>query len=733
MAIFNVIIYCVKMNNNFFNFLRIILITISIILLVSSYYSEASKNKNIILITIDTLRADYIGAVNEKKINTPTIDSIAAEGALFTHVFATVPLTLPSHISILTGTYPSTHGVRNNGQIFNHPSIKLIPSILKNKGYHTYAITASYVLHSRFGLSKDFDYYSNVAKNYSLSHSISTQFIERKADEVVSIASVLTPTIKKPFFLWVHFFDPHAPYSPPPQFSHGSAVESYKGEIEYTDAAIAKLLALIKNYHLDENTIICITSDHGESLGEHKEMTHGHFLYNSTLRVPLIIKSNNIKPKKISSFISLIDIAPTLLNLLDIPIPQYMEGSSLLPIINANHQTDKNIIYAETLQPLLDNNWSPLFAIISNKQKYIYAPKPELYDLTTDFNELNNIINNKSNQYWLAKLKPFLKFPESAQQINSEDKEALLSLGYASGYSSSLININSIANLPDPKDTIEDLELIHSAMDKINNSHLDDAAKILSSLNQKNPLNTRTLYLLSLIYKYKNDYNTAISYLKKAADINKYYLSHYYLLSADMAIKNNNLTEAEKLYSLAIQYNPFETAAYYNLSQLAFKKKDLLAAEKFLKKTIELEPENLNALNNLSVLLIKEQKYDEAEKFLLNALYLYPKNEYLLSNLITIYLNKNDFQNAYKSLKEILLLNPTNEKYYLLIINCCQKLDYTKELINYRIALAELYFQMHQFDKALTQLNEVMKIQPDNPIASKMLKQIQNSYPSKNN
>ncbi len=696
-----------------------------IITLIITNFTYPSKKNNVLLITIDTLRADYLGAIGEYKIKTPFIDSIANNGLLFTNVFTAVPLTLPSHISILTGTYPSLHGVRNNGQFFNNISIKSIASILKNNGYNTYAITASYVLHSRFGLSKDFDYYLNVHKSNSLKHSISTQFIEKKAEEVISDVSNLIPDIKTPFFLWVHFFDPHAPYEPPHKYSHGSNVESYIGEIEYTDYAIGKLLYLLKKNNLSDNLIICITSDHGESLGEHKETTHGHFLYNSTLRVPLILQSNSITPNKIHNFVSTIDIAPTILDMLNFSIPSYMQGSSLIKFLNSNKHMDKKIIYSETLQPFLDNNWAPLFSIITERKKYIYAPKPELYDLKIDTYELNNIINDASNNSYLLKLKPFLKFHKFNQKIDAQSKEILISLGYASGTTSYPLNINKLMNFPDPKDTIDYLELIHLAMDKINSSSFEDALKILLPLSEKNNSNTRIYYLLSLIYKYKNDYPAAITYMKKASNLNSDYLSHYYLLLAEYNIKNKKLAEAEQNYLSALKENPFETAVYYNLAQLAYLKKDLLSAKKYLYKTIELEPENPDATNNLFNLLIKEKQYDEAEILLIKYFNIVPNNELNLNNLIKLYINKNDYQNAYKFLKKSLSINPANENNYLLMINTCLHLKKTEESINYRYKLAEFYLQEKEKDKALNQLKEIIKIDPSNNKAIALIKQIQ--------
>ena len=456
-------------------------------------------------------------------------------------------------------------------------------------------------------------------------------------------------------------------------------------------------------------------------------------LLNHTLRVPLILFHDNLKPQKIISYASSIDIAPTLLDILNLPIPNSMQGSSLLPVINSKEKLDKKIIYAETLQPFLDNNWAPLFSIITERKKYIYAPKPELYNLTNDFNESYNIIKNVSNQIWSNKIKPYLKFPHTEQKLDTASKEALLSLGYAGSSNPKLLSLTYLMKLPDPKDTINDLELIHSAMDDINNSNLDNAIKILLPLFNKNKSNTRTLYLLSLIYKNKNDYINALRYLKKAANLNINYLSHYYLLSAELAIKKNNPLEAEYNYLQTIKINPYEAAAYYNLSQLAFMKKDLTSAKYYLQKTLELEPENFIAINNLTMLLLNEKNYDEAEKLLLYNFKLYPKNELIINNLVKLYLNKKDYKNAYNFLKNAISINSNNENNYLHIINCCQYLNEKEELINYRYKLAELYWHKKQNGNALFQLNEILKIDPYNQKALYMLKQIQNAYHPKNN
>src|SRR4030042_4825126 len=232
------------------------LLSLCLILLTSAYAASQGNKNNIIIITIDTLRTDFIGVTGERKIHTPTIDAIANEGVLFTHVFSPAPLTLPSHTSIFTGTYPPSHKVRNNGQIFNNSTTPLLSSLLKHQRYHKYAVTGSYVLRSHFGLAKDFDYYSNVTNTKPASEIINTQSIERNADEVLSESLKILKTIKEPFLLWIHFFDPHAPYTPPRGFPKGDKITSYQGEIEYTDTVINKLIKVLKISNNYDNAII---------------------------------------------------------------------------------------------------------------------------------------------------------------------------------------------------------------------------------------------------------------------------------------------------------------------------------------------------------------------------------------------------------------------------------------------------------------------------------------------
>jgi arylsulfatase A-like enzyme/Tfp pilus assembly protein PilF len=648
------------------------------------------QKKSIVFITIDTLRADHIGILKEKNIQTPVIDGIARTGILWSHVFTTVPLTLPSHVSIFTGTYPPKHKVRNNGQIFHDSQIQPLAAILKKQGYSTYAITASYVLHSRFGLAQGFDSYSNVQISPEFPIGINTEFIERNASEVLEESKNIIPTIKKPFFLWVHFYDPHAPYNPPAGFKKGTPAESYQGEVEYVDSAIGKLFEYLTAYQLVQDTITVIASDHGEALGEHKEQTHGHFIYQSTLRVPLIIKVPGFAPRVIATPVSTADIAPTLLTVVNIPVPSYMDGNSLLskgqPIAGSN----KRILYAETYQPYLDYHWAPLLAVIKNNKKFIEAPQSELYDLEKDYQESHNILDPADLPSWNKQLTPFISTSMGDSNIDSAAREALSSLGYAGGSTKTSISLSELMKLADPKNRIVELESIHQAMDYLNGGNINKALAILSDIYEQDKGNLRALYLMSQAFKKIGNWDEAINSMKKAAALNSDYLSQYFLLKADYYAKQRNMNEAEKNYLEVIALNPQEFAAYNNLAQITFAKGNKNLAINYLRKAVELAPENLDAKNNLALLLFNQNSLDEAQSLLNSILAVKPEHQYALLNLIKLYIKTEEYDKAYQPVSRLIILYPDNKRYLQLGIDICIKLGKSEEAHNYTLKLEAL-------------------------------------------
>ena len=360
----------------------------------------SSPAPDVYLVTIDTLRADHVHCYGDDQIQTPALDSLAREGIRFAQAFTPSPITISAHTSILTGLLPSVHGVTD----FAVPLAKTYPTwaeLLKQNGYQTAAFIGAVVLDSRTlapGLDRGFDYYDNFP-----SDSVAGKHwgqVERRGDDVVHRAEVWMGTHpQKPRFVWVHLYDPHDPYEPPPPYSQIYKDRLYDGEIAYADAALGKLLSYLQREQRYRNALIIVVGDHGEGLGEHGEQTHGIFLYDSTTHVPLLIKlpASDVpteaaiaqKGKVVEAQVETTGILPTVLDLLSIPPPSALNGRSLTPYFT-NTKESGRVVFAETDYPL-DFGWAPLRAVRDGGFKFIEAPRPELYDLVKDPAELTNV------------------------------------------------------------------------------------------------------------------------------------------------------------------------------------------------------------------------------------------------------------------------------------------------------------------------------------------------------
>ncbi|MCK4337509.1 MAG: sulfatase, partial [Candidatus Aminicenantes bacterium] len=314
----------------------------------SSLKKNPDKGRlNVLLISIDTLRADRLSCYSRKHIRTPNIDSLAEKGVLFSRAFANTPTTLPSHAGILTGTTPLYHGVHENGTFVLQEDFLTLAEHLKSFEYSTGAFIGAYPLDSKFGLAQGFDVYND---DYSSPSSEGLAYVERKAGEVVDQALEWLKTSKSPWFLFIHCFDPHTPYEPPEPFKTKNKNHLYEGEIAYVDNVLEHLLNYLEEKDLYDKTLIVFTGDHGESLGQHGEKTHGFFAYNTTLWIPLLISAPGVKPGRVDQYVSHIDIFPFVCDILKIKKPSFLQGISLLPAIKGK-KLAKRPIYFEALYP----------------------------------------------------------------------------------------------------------------------------------------------------------------------------------------------------------------------------------------------------------------------------------------------------------------------------------------------------------------------------------------------
>ena len=447
-----------------------------------SQNADGAPAPSFLLITIDTLRADHLGAYGRGSAQTPNLDRLAASGLLVENAFTHSPVTLSSHAALLTGQLPFQTGVRSNSLYRLSDDETTLAETLKAQGYRTAAFVSTAALDHRFGLDQGFEVY-----NDQMHPTEGGQLIaERGASEVVSTSLAWLDNVgESPFFLWVHFFDPHHPYSPPEPFRSRFSDSPYEGEIAYTDHEIGQLLDAIDR----ANTLIVVTADHGESLGEHGEQTHGVFVYDSTLRVPLIFAGPGISPARMQQGpVGLVDVAPTVLGKLGIEPPPELAGADVL----SNGPSDLH--YAETYLTRDFYNWSPLRALRSTRTKFIEAPRPELYDLGSDPGETRNLIEERrKTARQLSETLGEYVAAEDKGDSSFEPEGALLSqlqsLGYVGGGVPASARPAVNRPLPDPKDKIGIVTDLDHAISLFGVKRFEEAAAKLREILSVDPTN----------------------------------------------------------------------------------------------------------------------------------------------------------------------------------------------------------------------------------------------------
>ena len=425
------------------------------------------------LITVDTLRADRLHCYGSNSVATPAIDRLATDGILFQQAVVQVPLTLPSHCSILTGTYPSAHGVHDQAGFSLGAQPPTLAELLERAGYATGGFVGSSVLSASTGIGRGFRRYSDVPLS-AASGGVPRDGLERRGDQVVSEALAwLEEPGRGRAFVWIHLWDPHTPYAAPEPFKSRYGAAPYDGEVAFVDSLIGMLIERLERRGWYDNSLIVFTSDHGEALGEHGESTHGFFLYDATLRVPLIIKpmAGGGAGRVLSGQVRSIDIAPTVLGLAGIERDPRMQGESLAPRFAGTAADTPLDAYSETYFPYFHFEWSPLTALRTAKHKYIDAPRPELYDLERDPREESNRLQNEPSV--TAELEGRLRatYPRvlpgdggvsAPAPVDRATVERLRSLGYVGAAPAR--RRRRLTELPDPKDKIGLYEQLQRAL-----------------------------------------------------------------------------------------------------------------------------------------------------------------------------------------------------------------------------------------------------------------------------
>jgi arylsulfatase A-like enzyme/Flp pilus assembly protein TadD len=594
--------------------------------------SAASNSEpNVIVITVDTLRADHLGCYGYKKIRTPNIDALAADGARFERAYTAVPVTLPSHTVMFTGTYPLLNGMHDFAANKRGATPPTLASVLQEHGYATAAVIGSAVLDSRFGLNRGFDFYYDHFDFNRLQES-NLEEMERPGNLVADVTlDWLNKNHSKKFFLWMHLYDPHYPYRPPAPYNAEYKDRPYDGEIAFADAQVGRLIRFLKSKSLYRNTLIVLSGDHGESLGEHGEKTHGFFIYNATLHVPFVIHlPGAVSPRVVPDLVSLADLMPTVLQTLKLEIPSEVQGRSLLPLMKTKNPEEARSLYAETFLPRLHFNWSELRAVESPNYHFIDAPKPELYDLTRDPGETQNLFAEKKavGEEMRARLTALIRQYSAGQELAEKTgldpalMERLKSLGYA-GFSGGGSPTITDRALPDPKDRIQVYELIADAIAESQHGDYPDSTEKLNLALKTEPDSVPVRYLLGLNYYRMHDFSNSVAQLERVLQLSPDYALAAFQLGLAYA-RQGDFDHAIPALKRALDLDATNFSAAYNLGIVYEQKQMVAEATAAFRQSISISPDYPLAHRGLGEALLYQGQVDDAITELRRAVELSP-------------------------------------------------------------------------------------------------------------
>jgi arylsulfatase A-like enzyme/Flp pilus assembly protein TadD len=615
---------------------------------------------NVVVVTIDTLRPDHLHCYGYPKIETPNLDGIAHSGVLFENAVTQTPLTPPSHASIFTGLNPPSHHVRNTGGFVLPSSSVTLATILQQQGWDTGAFVSSAVLKKFFGFNQGFAVYDDQMPKPGKGHEYIEDAERHAGDTVDRALHWLEAQSGKPFFLWVHVYDPHAPYQPPSPYKEQYKDRPYDGEIAYADHELGRLFDAVRKKSPD-NTLIAILSDHGESLGEHGEYSHGVFLYDATLRIAFLVAGPGVPAgMRVKQQARTIDLLPTLLDLMGGRSPASVQGASLAPYFQGKDASTA-VSYAETLYPKINMGWAELRAIRTNHWKYIRAPKPELYDLSQDAAETANVIQSHAAevQRFEAQLRAVIgtsgtEKVESAM-VDRRTLDQLQSLGYTSGFSARSYDLTGQG--ADPKDRVGVLKLMQEAEHSSPPIPAGRSVDLLRQALSEDASNPILYYVLGANLEKAGRYPEAMKLYETAA--------HHGIESArlhsrigDLLVRSGHKDEAIPEYEKAAQLNPADAESQTNLATAYLEKGRLADAERVYKWVLTTDSGYAAAYNGLGVIAIQRQDAGAARGYFEKAVALDPDLVEAQLNLGIIYKDAGDRARARECFQAFLAKAP---------------------------------------------------------------------------
>jgi arylsulfatase A-like enzyme/tetratricopeptide (TPR) repeat protein len=605
---------------------------------------------NVLLVTIDTLRADRLGCYGHAAAATPVLDGLAARGVRFATAVAHAPLTAPSHASILTGLLPLGHGVRDNGSFALPPSGTTLAEVLRDAGYRTGAFVSGFPLDHRFGFGRGFVTYDD--RMLRGRGSRQAPYVERTAAEVTRVAGDWIRAARGPWFAWVHYFDPHAPYEPPADLAARFAASPYDGEVAFVDRELGRLLAAVDA----QATLVLVTSDHGESLGEHGEATHGVFVYDATLRVPWLMAGPGVPRGRVSPVVARgIDVAPTLVDYAGLRVPPSMQGRPLRPAAEGREVEDAPA-YAESLFCRLNLGWAPLHAWRTARWKLVLAPRPELYDLAADPGETRDAGagDGAEAEALRSALARALETepPDASTRADPEVRERLRALGYLGGTQPARPTGR------DPKDGIALVERLERGLAEARArpdlavreltavlaeepdaplarryraiayqfaGRYDDSVGDIRALEAAGPLSLDDLTVLAESLRLAGRHDEALAALDRAADADGA-APEPALLRARTLRAMGRREEAQEALRQALARDPENGEARRGLGELALERGETREAAAVLESIVSRDPTDVPALVKLGVARMRDGRLDDALALFERAVALEPGN-----------------------------------------------------------------------------------------------------------
>jgi tetratricopeptide (TPR) repeat protein len=654
------------------------------------------KAPSIILISIDTLRADHLSCYGNRRVETAHLDALAKGGTLFSAVNSQVPLTFPSHVSLFTSTYPFFNGIEDNGEVLR-PHAVTLATLLKTRGYHTGAVVGGFVMDRRFGLNQGFDVYDSTFDPHREEESDPGDVKRLGADVVEAANKWLDANSNRPFFLFLHLYDLHTPYNLPPSY-RARLGTGYDAELRYVDEQVGVFWDSLRQHNLLEKSLVILTSDHGEGLGEHGEKTHGYFIYQSTLWVPLIVHwpaGGGSFPTKVDEPVRLMDVAPTILQFAGISQPPDFQGRSLLELLRSDPPKTARDVYSESLYAHKHFGCSSLRALRTGRYKYIQGPKPELYDLATDPGETRNLYAQQPSRALASKEKlAFLgtrfrnEHPLGQRALDPDTVARLRSLGYVAGSSEHSESRDSGA---DPKDRIGEFEdygraILLASAGRIDESNAlleqlltghpelldlrmslglndqrlrrhDEAAREFQQILETDPLNVKAHFNLGLSLFEMGKLDEATRELQAALAIAPYYTRAEDLLGS-IAIQKSDYSRARERFEHVLTLDPHDYGAHYNLGALATLQGQWDAGEQHLRAALSLDPLDPNAHNTLGSLYLRKGDLDKAVAEFQEALRLRPKSASTHYNLGLVFRKQNRDNDAAREFRQALAIDP---------------------------------------------------------------------------